>query len=83
MHGPAGVVTVVLYEAGLLSDDELAELLPRWREFYEKAQRPGFFFPLGPGRYLEGRAARQAQYRWACIPPDLVRGWDRERIAAS
>ena len=69
----------MLYEAGLLGDDEL---LPQWRTFYDKAQRPNFFYPLGPGQFLKGQAARTAQYKWAGIPPNVVKKWDRERIAA-
>ena len=36
-----------LYEAGLLSESELATLMAKWREEFEKAQVPGFMYCLG------------------------------------
>src|SRR4051794_26432842 len=71
--------TVALFAAGLLSDEELAELMPWWREQFERSFAPEFFHCLGPGRILEGVPARQAHYRWACIPPEIVKRWTAER----
>src|SRR3954453_19372321 len=71
--------TVALYEAGLLSDEELAELMPWWREQFERSFAPEFFHCLGPGRILEGAPARQAHYRCTCIPPEIVKRWSAER----
>ena len=61
------------YEAGLLQEDERAELVAEWREQFEKAQAAGFWFCLGSGRSLKGAPARRAHYKWADIPPKLVR----------
>ena len=33
---------VALFEMGELTEQELAELMPRWRQWYEKANEPGF-----------------------------------------
>src|SRR3954453_17190713 len=59
--------TVALYNAGLLSDQELAELRPWWREQFERSFAPEFFHCLSSGRILEDAPARRALYRWACI----------------
>jgi hypothetical protein len=76
----------VLWEAGLLSDEERAELEQAWREYFEQAQQPGFQYCIGhatPGdtfaTWIKGRAARHAQYRWAGIPRELLRRWTEER----
>jgi hypothetical protein len=75
-----------LYEAGLLTDGEVDELVATWREQFERAQAPGFMFCVGfakPGdrvaTWLEGKAARRAHYRWAGIPRELLKRWTRER----
>jgi hypothetical protein len=77
---------VTLYEMGELSEAELAKLIPQWREWYEKAQDPNFQYCIGhanPGdtfsTWFKGEAAREALYRWAGIPPALLRKWDAER----
>ena len=75
--------TVALYQAGILTKGELAELTPWWREQYDRAQCPDFHHTAGPDRILEGAEARKAHYRWACIPPEIVKRWDRERVATS
>ncbi len=74
--------TVALYRAGLLTEEELAELTPWWREQYDKATEPDFSYTVGPGKILKGEAARKAHYRWACIPPNIVKRWDAERVAS-
>ena len=68
-----------LYEAGLLGDEERAELERDWRQEYDDAQDPEFWICLGPGERLEGAAARRAHYRWADIPRSLVKRWTAER----
>jgi len=72
--------TVVLYEAGLLGETELAELTAEWRRQFERAQEPGFEHCIGSAKpgdtfatWLEGRAAKRAHYRWAHISPTLVK----------
>jgi len=66
-----------LYEAGLLSEIEEAELVARWKYDFDRACRPGFFLCMGPGRFLEGEEAREAHYRWADIPAALIEQWRR------
>ena len=68
-----------LYEAGLLTETEKAELVARWRREYDRACRPGFFICMGPGRFLEGEEAREAHHRWADIPVTLIEQWTAER----
>jgi hypothetical protein len=67
-----------LYLAGLLTEAETAELLAFWRKEFERAQPADFRMCLGPGRWLQGAAARRAHYLWADIPPSLVRKWAGE-----
>jgi hypothetical protein len=69
----------VLYGAGLLAEAERVELLRYWREQFERAHDPGFFHCGGPGKILEGEAARRAHFEWADIPPALVAAWGAER----
>ena len=80
---------IALFEMAELTETELAELIPEWRECYEKASEPGFAYCIGhakPGdthaTWLSGPAARRAQYRWAGIPRALVKKWDAGRRRA-
>jgi len=68
---------ITLFEMAELTETELAELMPEWREEYEKANEPNFSYCTGHG-WLRGEAAKRAQYRWAGIPPALIRKWDAE-----
>jgi hypothetical protein len=75
-----------LYGAGLLSEAELAELMPQWREWYEQAQEPDFQYCIGTakpgdtfGSWIKGAAAKRAQYKWAGIPRAIVKQWNAER----
>ena len=68
-----------LYEAGLLTGTEKAELLAYWKHEFDRACRPDFFICLGPGRFLEGEEAREAHCRWADIPAALVEQWRRQQ----
>jgi hypothetical protein len=75
-----------LWEANLLAESEVAELMGRWREYFEKAQEPGFSFCIGHAKpsdtfatWLEGAAAKKAHYRWVGIPKSLLRKWMAER----
>jgi hypothetical protein len=79
-----------LYEAGLLTDQELAVFTARWREEFEHAQDPNFEHCIGhakPGdtfaNWLSGAAARRAHYAWAGIPRELVKKWTSERRSRS
>jgi hypothetical protein len=68
-----------LYQAGLLGDDEKAELEAEWRRQFDRAQAPDFWLCLGPNEILEGAAARRAHYREADLPRELVKRWTAER----
>ncbi len=75
-----------LWRAGLLSDTEAAKLVARWREDFAKAQEPGFQHCIGHAKegdtfatWWSGAKARRAHFRWAGIPPELVREWTSER----
>ena len=68
-----------LYRAGLLGEEERAELLGFWREEFEKASAPDFWTALRPNCILEGEPARKAHIRWADIPRELVREWTAQR----
>jgi hypothetical protein len=75
-----------LYEAGLLAESEVDELVATWRSAFERAQAPRFMFCVGfvksgatTATWLEGKAARRAHYRWAGIPRELLKRWTRER----
>ena len=69
----------VLFEAGLLGEEESATLVTEWRREFERAQASDFWVCQGPGRFLHGKEARRAYYRWAGIPRDLLKRWTRER----
>jgi hypothetical protein len=67
-----------LYAMGELAGSELEQVMRDWRQAYEHALEPAFSHNTGDG-WLGGAAARRAHYRWAGIPPELVRKWDVER----
>jgi hypothetical protein len=71
--------TSTLYEAGLLTESEQAELVERWRHEFDRACAPNFSHCLGPARFLTGAEGREAHYRWADIPATLVEQWEAER----
>jgi hypothetical protein len=70
----------VLHDLGELREDELASLMSTWREYYDQAQAPDFACCIGANgtsaRWIEGREAREALYRWAGIPRSLLARWD-------
>jgi hypothetical protein len=76
----------VLFEAGLLGEEERAELVAHWRARFVQAQQPGFMFCVGFAKpsdttatWLKGAAARRAHYRWAGIPRSLLKEWRTQR----
>src|SRR5262249_47902743 len=73
-----GEERITLFEMVALTETELAELIPEWREEYERANEPNFSYCTGHG-WLRGEAAKRALYRWAGIPPALVNKWDAAR----
>jgi hypothetical protein len=75
-----------LYEAGLLTEGEVADLVAQWFVHFTRAQDPQFTYCVGFAKpsdrvatWLKGKAARRAYYRWAGIPRDLLKRWTRER----
>lgn len=75
-----GRETSWLYANDELSEAELAELMPYWREKHERSWEPDFCYNAGSrGGWLEGAAARSAWYRMFDIPDALVRKWDADR----
>ena len=71
--------TATLYAAGLLSNEEIAELMPWWRQQFDRTYEPEFFYCVGPGKILEGAAARRKHLAWAGIPLAIIERWTRER----
>jgi hypothetical protein len=76
----------LLMAMGELSAAELNELVPEWREQYDKAQRPGFACCIGHAQphdtfatWIEGPEAKRAHYAWAGIPKVLLKQWGAER----
>jgi hypothetical protein len=75
-----------LFEAGLLTEGEISELMIRWRRDFEQAQDPrftycvGFAKPSDPGAtWLHGEPAKRAHLKWAGVPRALIRKWNAER----
>jgi hypothetical protein len=78
--------TIWLFEHDELTEAELAELMPHWREKFERAQEPGFAYCIGHAKpddtfasWLEGAAARRAHYRFWEIPLAILKQWNAER----
>ena len=75
-----------LYEAGLLAESEVADLLAQWRTAFERAWQPGFMYCVGftkpsdtTSTWLKGEAAKRAHLKWAGVPRALIRKWTAER----
>jgi hypothetical protein len=75
-----------LWEAGLLTPEEVTELEADWRGHFEHANEPdwiGFCKGQKPGTtqawWLYGAQGRRAHYRWAGIPHALIQKWTEER----
>jgi hypothetical protein len=75
----SGDETILLYERGLLTKDEIDQLMPFWREWYNKAQAPDYSYYASGGKWLDGDEARKARYRWAGMPTDIVKRFDADR----
>src|SRR5262249_58222056 len=65
-----------LWRAGVLSAEEKAELEREWRREFETAQTPDFSMNTGC-EILTGARARTAHYRWADVPHELVKRWEK------
>jgi hypothetical protein len=68
-----------LFDHDVLSEAEIAELMPTWREQYDRSWEEGFVFNAGERGWLVGAAARKAWYHLHDIPDAIVKHWDRER----
>jgi hypothetical protein len=75
-----------LWEAGLLTPEEVTELEADWRTHFEHASESdwiGFCKGQKPGTtqawWLYGAQGRRAHYRWAGIPHALIQKWTEER----
>jgi hypothetical protein len=67
-----------LYDAGLLDEEEKAELEAKWRYYFDEAQGSGFTYCTGHS-WLKGAAARRRHYAWADISRSLTKRWRAER----
>ena len=67
-----------MYEAELLVESEVTELMARWWSEFERTQDPGFMFCAG-AIWLKGEAARKAHLKWAGVPRALIRKWTSQR----
>jgi hypothetical protein len=73
-----------LWDAGLLSPQEIAVLEKDWRARFENAQRPDFQHCIGHDSkqhcavWAKGIQAKRAHYRWAGIPNALIEKWTAE-----
>jgi hypothetical protein len=62
----------VLFQMGELDPAEIAELMPMWRQHFQRSLEPGFAYCRGAGNWLKGKAARRALYEWAGIPAPIL-----------
>jgi hypothetical protein len=69
----------LLYEtAGVLGEEERAQLEASWREEFDRSWSPGFSFS-SEGRVFTGDVARELHWIWADLPPELHEKWMAER----
>jgi hypothetical protein len=75
-----------LWEARLLTPQEVTMLEARWRKEFDHANSPDYVGEcIGYDRerhcaiWAEGDKARKAHYRWAEIPHTLIKRWTKER----
>jgi hypothetical protein len=73
----------VLYQAGVLGEEEARELQDWWRKEFDRSWDPHFFFCAGPGKIFTGAVARQKHYLWADLPAELCEKWTAERHQCS
>jgi hypothetical protein len=71
----------VLWEAaGVLSEEERAQLESEWRREWDRCwDEPHFFHCAGPDKNFTGDEARAYHLVWADVPPELVYKWLAER----
>jgi hypothetical protein len=77
-----GDAEIAVFEMGELSEAEIAELTPQWRERYEQANAPGFSYCTGEMTWLKGEEVKQRLYRSAGTSPQSCgSGMPNERAA--
>ena len=71
----------VLWEAGVLTEQERAELEREWRCQWDRCwdEQRDFFHCAGPDKIYRGHEARVRHLAWADVPPALVYLWLAER----
>ena len=71
----------VLWEAGVLTEQERAELEREWRCQWDRCwdEQRDFFYCAGPDKIYHGDEARVRHLAWADVPPALVDLWLAER----
>jgi alkanesulfonate monooxygenase SsuD/methylene tetrahydromethanopterin reductase-like flavin-dependent oxidoreductase (luciferase family) len=69
-----------LFDMGALSAAEIEGLMPSWEHAYKMATRRGHTHCLGPGKFLQGRAAREATLAWGGVPQKFIDKWDGKRV---
>jgi hypothetical protein len=69
----------LLFEHGLLGEQERVRLLKHWRHEFDHAQRCGFTYLTGNYKRLEGETAKRAYYKLAGIPKSLIEQWTGEQ----
>jgi hypothetical protein len=70
----------VLWEAGVLGEEERAQLESEWKREWERCwDDPHFFHCAGPDKNFTGDEARVRHLVWADVPPALVDLWLAER----
>jgi hypothetical protein len=67
----------LLWTTNQLGDEERRTVKKHWRWRFDDAQSPHFAYLTDSG-WLDGDAAKEAQYKWAGIPAKLVRKWTAE-----
>ena len=58
--------SAALYAMGELRGDELATVMAHWRDYFHRADD-------------YDAAERRGWFKWAGIPPELIKQWDAER----
>src|SRR5262249_48691660 len=71
----------VLWEAGVLTEQERVELEREWRREWKHCwdEQRDFFHCAGPSKIYNGDEARVRHLAWADVPPELVYRWLEER----
>ena len=63
------------YLTNQLGAEERATVEKHWRWRFDDGQQPGFAYLTGDSGWLDGDAAKQAQYKFYAVPAKLVWKW--------